>query len=149
MKVVRTNHTSEDFQKLVPLLDAELAIRDGEDHAFYHQFNGIDKLNHVVVVYFENKAVGCGAFKKRNPLQVEIKRMFVLPAERKKGFASAVLTNLEKWAAEIGFEEVILETGKAQVEALSFYPKHGFVVISNFAPYEGIENSVCFKKRLV
>lgn len=148
MTLVQTNQASKDFQQLVALLDAELAIRDGDDHAFYHQFNGIDALDHVVVAYENNRPVGCGAFKARNKKQVEIKRMFVLTAARKKGYAAAILSALEKWATNIGFGEAILETGKAQTEALSFYPKQGYLVIPNFPPYNGIDNSVCFKKTL-
>ena len=148
MKLVQTNQTSKDFQQLVALLDAELAIRDGDDHDFYHQFNGIDALDHVVVAYSNNKAIGCDAFKARNREQIEIKRMYVLPASRKKGYAATILKALEEWSAEIGFGEAILETGKAQIEALSFYPKQGYLVVPNFPPYKGIENSVCFKKTL-
>lgn len=149
MIIKRTNQENKAFQELVKQLDAELAIRDGDDHAFYHQFNGIESLDHVIVVYEKGQAVGCGAFKARNKQQIEIKRMFVLTAARKKGYATAILKALETWAAEIGFNEAILETGKAQIEALSFYPKQGYVVISNFPPYIGVENSVCFKKPLV
>lgn len=149
MKLVQTNQTSKDFQQLVALLDAELAIRDGDDHDFYHQFNGIEALDHVVVAYSNNKAMGCGAFKVHNKQQIEIKRMYVLPAARKKGYAAAILSALETWATDIGFGEAILETGKAQVEALSFYPKQGYLVIPNFPPYIGIDNSVCFSKPLI
>ena len=149
MKLVQTNQGSKDFQQLVALLDAELAIRDGDDHAFYHQFNGIESLDHVIIAYDKGQPVGCGAFKARNNQQVEIKRMFVLTAARKKGYASAILTTLETWAAKEGYSEAILETGKAQIEALSFYPKQGYTVIANFAPYVGVENSVCFSKSLV
>ena len=146
MKLVQTNQGSKDFQQLVALLDTELAIRDGDDHAFYHQFNGIESLDHVIIAYDKGQPVGSGAFKARNNQQVEIKRMFVLTAARKKGYASAILTALETWAAKEGYSEAILETGKAQIEALSFYPKQGYTVIPNFAPYVGVENSVCFQK---
>ena len=149
MTLVQTNQASKDFQQLVALLDAELAIRDGDDHAFYHQFNGIDALDHVIVAYENDQPVGCGAFKTRNKQQVEIKRMFVLTAARKKGYATAILNALEHWAATIGFGEAVLETGKAQIEALSFYPKQGYRIIPNFSPYKGIENSVCFSKSLL
>lgn len=149
MKLVQTNQGSKDFQQLVALLDAELAIRDGDDHAYYHQFNGIESLDHVIIAYDKGQPVGCGAFKARNNQKVEIKRMFVLTAARQKGYASAILTPLETWAAKEGYSEAILDTGKAQIEALSFYPKQGYTVIPNFAPYVGVENSVCFSKSLV
>lgn len=47
--LLRTNQEDTRFQELVKHLDAELAIRDGKDHAFYHQFNGIALLDHVVL----------------------------------------------------------------------------------------------------
>ena len=92
--------------------------------------------------------MGCSAFKVRNKQQVEIKRMFVLNESRKKGYAAAILTALETCATNEGFIDTIFEIGKAQIEALSFYPKQGYTVIPNFSPYMGVENSVCFRKNL-
>ena len=89
------------------MLDAELAIRDGDDHAFYHQFNGIDRLDHVVLGFENEKAVACGAFKIRTKERVEIKRMYVMPSHRRRGFAEKVLGALEKWAKDLGIQEVI------------------------------------------
>jgi len=40
----RTDAENEDFVALVRELDADLAIRDGDDHPFYAQFNKIDKI---------------------------------------------------------------------------------------------------------
>lgn len=51
LNIIRTNSENSDFIELVKLLDAELAIRDGEDHSFYAPFNKIDIRKHVVVVY--------------------------------------------------------------------------------------------------
>jgi hypothetical protein len=42
IEIVRTNSDNQDFINLVKLLDADLAIRDREDHSFYAQFNKID-----------------------------------------------------------------------------------------------------------
>ncbi|PUB35727.1 hypothetical protein C8J95_101408 [Elizabethkingia sp. YR214] len=36
MIIKRVGSTDKDFQNLVKSLDADLAIRDGDDHAFYH-----------------------------------------------------------------------------------------------------------------
>lgn len=129
-------------------LDAELAIRDGDDHSFYSQFNGIENLEHVVVGYQKNNPVACGAFKIISSKKVELKRMFVVQEARNKGYGRKVLIDLEKWATAMGYEHVILETGKVLFEAMSFYPKLGYGRIPNFAPYNGIENSVCFEKKL-
>src|SRR6218665_1445450 len=143
---IRTNSTNQDFQALVSLLDEDLAIRDGGEHSFYQQFNGIVNLVHVVVCYVNNEPAGCGAFKPYDTALAEIKRMFVLPGLRGKGIASAVLQELEKWADETGFTGYILETGKKQPEAIALYKKNGYVVIPNYGQYTGVENSVCMKK---
>lgn len=144
----RTNSEDTDFIKLVVLLDQDLAIRDGEDHAFYNQFNKTDAIKHVIVFYENDIAVGCGAFREKKEDTVEIKRMYVHPDHRKKGIASAVLAALEIWAKEVGYDYTILETGKNQPEAINLYQKLNYTIIPNYPPYEKIDNSVCMKKTL-
>ena len=150
MKALRTDSTNIQFIELVKLLDEELALRDGDDHDFYHQFNSIDALKHVVVIANENgTAVACGAFKPFDEKSVEIKRMYTLEDQRGKGIASLVLQELEDWAQEIGFEKTVLETGQKQPEAIQLYKKRGYIQTPNFGQYQGIENSLCFERKLV
>lgn len=144
----RTNSDDIDFINLVVLLDQDLKIRDGEDHAFYNQYNKTDTIKHVIVFYENDIAVGCGAFRQKENDTVEIKRMFVHPDYRKKGIASAVLAELEIWAAEVNYTYTILETGKNQPEAINLYQKRGYTIIPNYPPYEQMDNSVCMKKTL-
>src|SRR5688500_6402847 len=98
INLLRTDSDNEDFRDLVSLLDADLRIRDGEEHSFYAQFNKIDKIREVVVAYEDEKAVGCGAFKEFEPNVAEIKRMFVLEDARGRGIAKKILSELETWA---------------------------------------------------
>lgn len=144
----RTESTDIDFIKLVQLLDADLKIRDGADHEFYNQFNGIDSLKYCVVCYEGAAAVGCGAIKPYNEHSMEVKRMYVLPNVRGRGIAGLILLQLEKWAKELGYSNCIMETGIKQPEAISLYKKSGYQVIPNYGQYSGIENSVCFEKVL-
>jgi len=144
----RTNSDDVDFINLVVLLDRDLAIRDGEDHTFYNQFNKTDKIKHVIVFYENEIAAGCGAFREKESDTVEIKRMFVRLDFRKRGIASKVLAELEIWAKEAGYTYTILETGKNQPEAINLYQKLGYTIIPNYPPYEKMDNSVCMKKTL-
>ena len=144
----RTNSDNLDFQELVKALDFELKIRDGEDHAFYAALNKTDAIKHVIVMYDENKAVGCGSFKKYAPTIMEIKRMYVSEQARNKGIASMVLKNLELWCQELGIHKCILETGINQPEAIHLYKKNGYRIIPNYGQYAGVENSVCMEKKL-
>ena len=148
ISLVRTNSNNLDFSALVTQLDADLAIRDGNEHSFYAQFNKIDSIKHVVVAYQGNLPVACGAFKEFSKSSAEIKRMYTDPKTRGKGFATKILLELECWAAELGFKTCLLETGKKQPEAISLYRKNGYRQIPNYGQYIGVENSVCFEKTL-
>ncbi len=147
-RLLRTTWEDQDFKNLVKLLDAELKIRDGEDHDFYHQFNNIDVLKHVVVLFHNEKAVACGAIKAFDDHQVEVKRMYVLESERGNGFARKVLTELEVWAKELNYTACILETGINQPEAIALYKKCAYSSIENYGQYTGVATSFCFKKLL-
>jgi GNAT superfamily N-acetyltransferase len=148
LTLVRTNSNDQDFISLVALLDAELKISDGEDHSFFAQFNKVDSIKEVVVGYWNEKAIGCGAFKPFESKTVEIKRMFVAPSHRGHGIAKKILGELEKWAGEIGNEYAILETGQKQPDAIALYLKSGYKIIPNYAQYANVENSVCMKKEI-
>jgi putative acetyltransferase len=148
IKILRTDNKNHDFIELVKHLDADLAIRDGEDHLFYSRFNTIEKINHVVVAYSEKEAVGCGAFKEYCPGTMEVKRMFVSPPGRNKGIATRILFELETWAAELSYKTCILETGIKQPEAIELYKKNGYTIIPNYGQYAGVQTSVCFEKRI-
>jgi GNAT superfamily N-acetyltransferase len=146
--LTKTNSNNKDFIELVKHLDADLAIRDGADHAFYDQFNKIDKIKYVIVAYENNVAVGCGAIKEFSANLAEVKRMYSLPEQRGKGVATMVLKELENWAAELGYATCILETGIKQPEAIALYQKCGYHITENYGQYAGITNSVCFAKTL-
>jgi putative acetyltransferase len=144
----RTDSDDLFFIELVKYLDAELAVVDGDDHGFYSQFNRIDKIRNVVIALDAGKPVGCGAIKEYKAGVMEVKRMYVSPSGRKKGIATIILQELEKWASELSCDKCILETGKRQPEAIGLYKKSGYKVIPNYDQYAGVENSVCFEKWL-
>lgn len=147
-QIKRTDSDNSDFQKLVIELDKDLAIRDGEDHAFFAQFNKIAAIKHVVLAYENDVAVGCGAIKEYEENVMEVKRMFVPLEKRGKGIASIVLGELESWAKELGYKKCILETGKKQPEAIRLYEKNKYHLIKNYGQYADVSSSVCFEKLL-
>lgn len=90
-RFLRTDSSNEDFRSLVTLLDRDLSDRDGNDHAFYAQFNGIATLKHSIVAYDHDKPIGSGAFKEWKAGSMEVKRMYVLPEYR------VVASHYEYW----------------------------------------------------
>lgn len=147
--IKRTNSDDKDFQKLVEELDRDLAIRDGEDHSFYAQFNKINAIKHVVIAYDFDEPVGCAAIKEYSQDTMEVKRMFVPLERRGQGIASLVLRELELWTKELNYKNCILETGVKQPEAIKLYTKNGYHIIPNYGQYTNVESSVCFEKNIL
>lgn len=147
VSILRTDSKNQDFIDLVKDLDYYLALKDGEEHTFYAQYNAITNLDHCIVLYENEIPAGCGAIKPFDANTAEVKRMFVDTQFRKKGYGDTVLNELEKWAKELGFDYTILETGKRQTEAVRMYDKT-YEIIPNYGQYIGVENSVCFRKKL-
>lgn len=112
---------------------------------FFAFYNNV-QLDHVLVVYENEEAVGCGAFKKYDENTAEIKRMFVHPNHRNKGLARTILQELETWANDFGFTSYILETSPKLTSAIALYEKTGYKLIPNYGQYIGVENSICMKK---
>lgn len=146
--ILRTSPAHAGYQKLITRLDAELAITDGEDHAFYDQFNKSDSIKYAIILIENDQPIGCGAIKEFEPGIMEVKRMFIIKEKRGKGYASRILNELESWAAELGYEKCILETGINQPEAIALYKKCGYHIFPNYGQYAGVEKSFCFEKNL-
>ncbi len=145
---IRTDSSNTHFQQMVRQLDTYLMGINGDNHDFFDQFNKIDNINHVIVLYLEDQPAGCGAIKQYEPGVMEVKRMFVSPAARGKGLATAVLKELEAWTIELGYKKCILETGDIMPDAIALYKKNGYQSIPNYGQYVGVESSVCFEKEL-
>jgi putative acetyltransferase len=145
---VRTTSENADFRKLIDALDEDLYQRNGAAQLQYRQYNQVDLINHVVLVYFESKPVGCGCYKRFDERTVEMKRMFVLSEMRGKQLAAQLLQELERWAVEEGFSKAVLETGLKQVEAVRLYTVAGYTLTENYGQYIGMEDSICYRKEL-
>ena len=149
IQLVRTNSANPDFVELIKKLDQYLSITDGDDHAFYDQFNKINTINHVIITYIDEKPVGCGAIKEYDYQTMEVKRMFTIEETRGKGIASMILAQLESWTIELDYKKCILETGVRQIEAIGLYKKNNYKIIENYGQYTGVEGSICFEKNIL
>lgn len=148
LTLTRTNSENPDFMHLIRFLDADLAKNNGDQNDFYAQFNKVNMIKHVIVAYEDGKAVACGAIKEYEPGAMEVKRMYTSPESRGKGIAVKILSELEVWSVELGYQKCVLETGKTQTAAIRLYEKSGYQYIPNYGQYAGVENSVCFEKKL-
>jgi len=147
IKILRTNSKNADFNKLVQLLNSDLAKRDGENHPLA-QFNSIATIKCVVLAYYKQKPIGCGAMSAYDAQVMEIKRMYVVPEARGKRIGKQILSELENWAKESGSSRCILFTGSNQPEANNLYNKNGYKKIKQYGKLIEITDSLCFSKDL-
>ncbi|SDH58662.1 Acetyltransferase (GNAT) family protein [Flavobacterium omnivorum] len=147
-RIVKATSENPDFVNLIKALDESLWERYPELKSDYWGNNILELNPNVVILYIEDKAVGCGCFKKYDTNTIEIKRMFVSPEARGMGLAQTILLELEGWAHDLGYSFSVLETLYKQKEAIALYQKTGYKIVDNYEPYVGLENSICMRKSI-
>lgn len=148
LKIIRTTSDNPDFTRLTDKLDDELCSIYQTKKEDFEEYNRITDLKTVVLAYEEQDLVGCGCFKKFDETTLELKRMFIEPAFRGRGIASAIVQELEKWGIELGYASAFLETGEGQPQAIQLYKKLGYEQITDFSKYQVSDYSVCMMKSL-
>ena len=82
----------------------------------------------VVVVARDDDGtpLGCGALRDLGDDVAELKRMYVVPAARRRGVSRAVLGRARGRRALPGWTTLRLETGPRQTEAIALYDSGGY-----------------------
>ncbi|GIM95735.1 GNAT family N-acetyltransferase [Paractinoplanes toevensis] len=102
----------------------------------------------LVAVSPDGQAIGCGALRRLDQASAEVKRMYVTPAGRGSGVATAILRSLESEARTRGWTTLRLETGTAQPDAIRFYEREGYHPIPRYGAYVNSDISVCYERAL-
>ncbi|MEV4279011.1 GNAT family N-acetyltransferase [Actinoplanes xinjiangensis] len=93
----------------------------------------------------DDTAIGHALLRRHGP-DLEIKRMYVVPARRGHGVATALLDAIDAEALRFGAPRVILHTGDRQPDAVARYTRHGYRPIPVYEPYVGMPGAHCFAK---
>ncbi|CAN5384295.1 GNAT family N-acetyltransferase [soil metagenome] len=101
------------------------------------------------LVYCADVPVAMGGWRAHGDGVAEIKRMYVRPPWRGRGFSDVVLAWIEQSAADAGRRQMILETGEPQPAAVALYRKSGYTNIPAFGFYAGEPQSVHLGKALL
>ncbi|MGH8883578.1 MAG: GNAT family N-acetyltransferase [Egibacteraceae bacterium] len=101
-----------------------------------------------LVGYVNGRPVACGGCHLWEATTVEIKRMYVKPAHRGRGYGRHLLRALENAARTAGAHRIILETGGRNAEALALYTRAGFEPIPPYAQARDPQVNRAFAKRL-
>ena len=137
-----------DFHALTAALDAYYFTLVGDVEKRYAKYNLPHLFDCRVVAYIDGVPAGCGAWKRIDEQTFEVKRIYIDPAYRQKGVASAIITALEQDAAAHGCSRAILETARTTADSAALYEKLGYQVIDYYGSPAGAENCLCFEKTL-
>ena len=160
LDIVRVGYGHPDALALIAEVQAEYVVRyGGPDVTPLDPLMFEPPTGSFFVGYLPSDAVSqpivSGAWRSHDDVEVfgtrrtaEVKRMYVAPAARGRGLARAMLAHLERTAADIGVEAMILETGTAQPEAIALYSSSGYEPIPTFGYYKDEPLNRCFGKRL-
>jgi GNAT superfamily N-acetyltransferase len=109
---------------------------------------------YLVVLDDDGVAVGCGAVQafeadSEHPGDGELKRMYVVPAARGRGFARGLLAALEDLARTAGHPVLRLTTGELQPEAIALYESSGYTPAAPWGKYITQPGTRCYAKVLL
>ncbi|MGJ9412355.1 GNAT family N-acetyltransferase [Aeromicrobium sp. CF4.19] len=106
---------------------------------------------YFVVAAVDGESVAMGGWRRGGPDgegDAEIKRMYVRPTWRGQGLSRVVLADLERSAADAGVVRLVLETGRAQPEAIALYRSCGYTDVEPFGFYASSPLSVHLAKTI-
>ena len=83
-----------------------------------------------IAVNEDDRVIGCvGYSKTENPSEAFLHRLFVKPADKRKGIGTALLQTAENAMKEQGISVSLVHLGEPKeqwFESYAFYPKHGY-----------------------
>jgi GNAT superfamily N-acetyltransferase len=89
-----------------------------------------------LIAEVDQEPVGCAGLRRHDESIVELKRMYVRAAHRRRGLARALLAAVEDRARQAGYRQVLLETGSQQPEAVALYLASGYRAVENVGYYK-------------
>lgn len=132
--------------------DEYVRMYGGPDAAAVDPADFIPPTGLFLVGSLDGVAVASGGWRRLEDAALadaaEIKRMYVAPDARRRGFARQILAELERSAAAAGVDRLILNTGPVQPEAVALYESSGYTPIPAFGHYACHEHALFYGKRL-
>jgi len=104
------------------------------------------------LVEFEGVIIGMGALDQIGEKTGAIKRMYIRPAYRGKGYGKALLQQLLQKAKEFGYHAIYLDSARFMTAAHNLYRSFGFVECEEYPETEILPQArsywLCMKKTL-
>jgi GNAT superfamily N-acetyltransferase len=149
--VLRTGWDDPDAERLRAAMTAEIGAMYADDPTSQNRDGRLD-VDPSTIVFTGlardgGEVIGHIALRRLGD-DLEIKRMYVIPARRGGTVADELLAEVEREARALDAPRLILHTGDRQRAATAFYARHGYTPIDVYPPYEQLAYSLCFEKVL-
>jgi GNAT superfamily N-acetyltransferase len=102
----------------------------------------------MLIGLLEGRPVTGGGFRRFDAETAELKRIWTDSAHRRRGYAVALLVELEAEIAARGYRKVYLMTGDRQPEAEALYDATGYTRLPGPLPSSGPVFPIAFEKWL-
>ena len=139
-----TDGNDEDFHKFYIKTENYYSriVGGKKNREGFIPYNLSESISDVLIAYVDNVPVGCAGLKKYSDTDVEIKRVWVEPAQRGKHIATELMDRIEAKARELKFERAVLQTRPIMEDAVGLYLKRGYEIIENYPPYDKLEGAI-------
>ncbi|SOX51926.1 N-acetyltransferase [Mycobacterium ahvazicum] len=102
----------------------------------------------MLIGLLDGRPVTGGGFRRFDAETAELKRIWTDSRHRRRGYAMALLAELEAAIAARGYRRVYLMTGNRQPEAEELYQATGYIRLDAPLPSEGPVFPIAFEKWL-
>ena len=111
--------------------------------AHFEELANLKPPNGIIYLLKEDgEIIGMGGFRKLNEETGEIKRMYIRPAYRGRGYGKQLINKLLEVGREFGYSSFVLETSKFMTTAQHIYQSAGFF---KRGEYPGTETPEIFR----
>lgn len=143
----KTNGTDHDFKYLNARLNEYIAeaLYGRDTKIKFEPLHRPRCMDFVMVLYVNNRPVGCGAYRKINDQTAELKKFFLKDGYRGKKLSKLIMDELLSTCKENGYNTVLLETRDRLDASIALSQSAGFEEIPNYPPYDDIDDAVCMK----
>lgn len=138
-----------DVLRLVAAVQQEYVVRyGGPDAAAVAPGEFSPPAGLFLVGILNGEPAVTGGWRRIDDGTVEIKRMYVLDAARRRGLARLMLAELEATALAAGAHRVVLNTGSQLPEAIALYESSGYLLTAGFGHYACTPGAIFYGKTL-
>lgn len=139
--IKEVNYDNLDFKNLCVKLDEfQNDIVPERVNLGFTALDGLEKLQRVLLIYDNDRAIASAALKPVNETTAEVARIYTDEEYRRKGLAELLINKITEIAKGKGYKKLNLDTWKDSIAARKLYEKIGFIEIPMF-DIETLKNS--------